>query len=217
MQEPQQNHAQEQPQACPDGFSEAELANIRLQMAPDTLLNLAGLDRLLCRLTGRQSQAEAAALLFRAFDTNSDGGIGFDELSRGLWVLARGTYDEKGELMFRVFDVDQMGSIGEQETFAVIHTVYRQRGGAEHEAGGQCEHGMLRSNCKLCGAGSGIGAQSKGQHVMMKGAVDRIFKNHDRIQKDDFQLKFREFYRLLPPGVIPTTELDFSIEPIVPV
>lgn len=55
--------------------------------------------------------AEAARLLFRAFDANHDGMITFAEFVRGLSAMTRGSNEEKLVVAFRMYDVDGDGLI----------------------------------------------------------------------------------------------------------
>ena len=63
---------------------------------------------------------------------------------------------------------------------------------------------------QICGAGSGIGSDQSDQHAMFRSAVDRIFKDRDKLDRNAFQKAFSQFNTLLPDGAIPSSELNLS-------
>ncbi|KAJ8599335.1 hypothetical protein CTAYLR_005323 [Chrysophaeum taylorii] len=74
-------------------------------------------------LGGRSSLA--AATLFKAFDTDHDGGIDLAELAAGLSVWCRGSRHEKIRAAFRLFDANGDGRIDEGEMSRYFASVFR--------------------------------------------------------------------------------------------
>jgi len=53
----------------------------------------------------------AIKLIFNALDQNSDGSIEFREFTIGLYVLRRGSHQQKLQLLFNAFDRDKLGFV----------------------------------------------------------------------------------------------------------
>jgi len=163
-------------------------------------LDKSSFERVLCRLTKRKSEAEAAELLFHALDTDANGLVDYRELAVGLSMLAKGSIDEKLELLFNMFDLDRDGFITRSEVERVVRAVFLVLGGVD---------GVI-------GAG-GLAPGAENEHAMFKEAIDSLFADlavDEKIDRAHFRKGFARFNRLLPPDSIPrelSQDLDLTL------
>jgi len=73
--------------------------------------------------------------IFRTFDTNKNGTVGFREFMLALHVTSKGTPEEKLRLAFRMYDVDGNGTIELSEMKRVVGAVYDMLGTEENKRG----------------------------------------------------------------------------------
>jgi len=73
--------------------------------------------------------------IFRTFDTNKNGTVGFREFMLALHVTSKGSPEEKLSLAFRMYDVDGNGTIELGEMKRVVGAVYDMLGTQENKRG----------------------------------------------------------------------------------
>jgi len=73
--------------------------------------------------------------IFRTFDTNKNGTVGFREFMLALHVTSKGSPEDKLRLAFRMYDVDGNGTIELAEMKRVVGAVYDMLGTQENKRG----------------------------------------------------------------------------------
>jgi len=58
--------------------------------------------------------------IFRAFDTDKDGLIDMRDFFLSLYIISRGTEEERLELAFRLYDTNQDGEVSYQELLHIL-------------------------------------------------------------------------------------------------
>eukprot|EP01095_Lingulamoeba_sp_RSL-Kostka_P011224 TRINITY_DN4203_c1_g1_i1.p1 TRINITY_DN4203_c1_g1~~TRINITY_DN4203_c1_g1_i1.p1 ORF type:complete len:196 (-),score=89.20 TRINITY_DN4203_c1_g1_i1:162-749(-) len=70
-------------------------------------------------------------LIFKAFDENDDGEIDFNEFTKALSIMTRGTNDEKLQFAFRMYDLDQTGYVTKEEMGKILGSFFNMVGPGE--------------------------------------------------------------------------------------
>ena len=133
--------------------------------------------------------------VFRAFDTNDDGWITFNEFLCAINASCLGTAEEKLQWVFRMYDLDGDGVIGKHELIKIIEQIYLLFGDDDGNIYGD----MRKKNAAL-------------EHG--KKIFGQLNKNNDyRLSKEEFvsgTLKDDELTRLLTTNTFAFVRMDSS-------
>jgi Ca2+-binding EF-hand superfamily protein len=88
--------------------------------APSALISRAQLHTIFAEFFKRGDVENYADLIFNAINTSQNGYINFNEFSRTLSTLCRGTSEEKVEFIYRLYDPMGQGSVSWQMILHVI-------------------------------------------------------------------------------------------------